>query len=220
MLCGRRLTSVLNCVAAQSRPRLEPAPKKTYLAILPNPGPAPPRCGRSTVRQKYPPSATRRASDKRSISFHSPAQPVCAPAVFSPSSSSHRRGYQVTLSSSPPETPKLIARHLMDFSRVISAPTSFRLTQLAQNAYEMPMRAFQNTHETHPSLPHLVLLVFEAVLEVVCVSLPGYIVARLGHFDAEKQKFLANLNVMLFTPCLSKSNRLVVSPDPPSLPLY
>ncbi|KAJ5925999.1 hypothetical protein N7454_007509 [Penicillium verhagenii] len=41
-----------------------------------------------------------------------------------------------------------------------------------------------------------------AVLEVVCVSLPGYIVARQGMFDAEAQKFVANLNVMLFTPCL------------------
>lgn len=84
------------------------------------------------------------------------------------------------------------------------APTSFRLQQVAQDAYEMPLRNFQNTHDSHPSLGHLCLLVFEAVLEVVCVSLPGYIVARLGHFDADKQKFLANLNVMLFTPCLSK----------------
>jgi len=66
----------------------------------------------------------------------------------------------------------------------------------------MPLRTFANTHDSHPSLGHLCLLVFEAVLEVVCVSLPGYIVARLGHFDADKQKFLANLNVMLFTPCL------------------
>ncbi|KAI2634975.1 auxin efflux carrier [Hypomontagnella submonticulosa] len=57
-------------------------------------------------------------------------------------------------------------------------------------------------HDTHPSIDHLILLVFEAVLEVVCVSLPGYVIARLGHFDADKQKFLANLNVMLFTPCL------------------
>ncbi len=56
--------------------------------------------------------------------------------------------------------------------------------------------------ESHPPLGHLALLVFEAVLEVVCVSLPGYIVARLGYFDADKQKFLANLNVQLFTPCL------------------
>ncbi|PGH02786.1 hypothetical protein AJ79_07551 [Helicocarpus griseus UAMH5409] len=53
-----------------------------------------------------------------------------------------------------------------------------------------------------PSIPHLALLVFEAVLEVVCVSLPGYIIARMGMFDAEAQKFIANLNVMLFTPCL------------------
>lgn len=81
---------------------------------------------------------------------------------------------------------------------------SFRLTQLAQDAYELPLQTLANTHDSHPSIGHLCLLVFEAVLEVVCVSLPGYIVARLGHFDAEKQKFLANLNVMLFTPCLSK----------------
>ncbi len=46
------------------------------------------------------------------------------------------------------------------------------------------------------------LLVFEAVMEVVAVSLPGYIIARQGMFDAEKQKFVANLNVALFTPCL------------------
>ncbi|KAI5295917.1 hypothetical protein KEM52_006471 [Ascosphaera acerosa] len=51
-------------------------------------------------------------------------------------------------------------------------------------------------------LGHVMLLVFEAVMEVVGVSLPGYILARMGHFDAEKQKFLANLNVMIFTPCL------------------
>lgn len=57
---------------------------------------------------------------------------------------------------------------------------------------------------THTPLGHLVLLVFEAVLEVVCVSLPGYIVARRGMFDVESQKFVANLNVALFTPCLSR----------------
>ena len=55
----------------------------------------------------------------------------------------------------------------------------------------------------HPSFLHLVLLVFEAVLEVVCVSLPGYIAAKQGMFDADAQKFVANLNVTLFTPCLS-----------------
>lgn len=85
----------------------------------------------------------------------------------------------------------------------LTLPTSFRLAVMAQNAYEMPLKMFQESAPpSHPSLSHLCLLVFEAVLEVVCVSLPGYIVARLGHFDADKQKFLANLNVMLFTPCL------------------
>ena len=62
----------------------------------------------------------------------------------------------------------------------------------------------QPPHSSHPDFFHLVLLVFEAVLEVVCVSLPGYIVARQGMFNSEMQKFAANLNVMLFTPCLSK----------------
>ncbi|RMZ90504.1 hypothetical protein DV736_g2277, partial [Chaetothyriales sp. CBS 134916] len=55
---------------------------------------------------------------------------------------------------------------------------------------------------SHPSFGHLMLLVFEAVLEVVCVSAPGYLVARQGMFDSESQKFLANINVQLFTPCL------------------
>ncbi|KAF6217554.1 hypothetical protein HO133_006656 [Letharia lupina] len=50
-------------------------------------------------------------------------------------------------------------------------------------------------HSSHPALPHLTMLVFEAVLEVVCVSLPGYIIARQGMFTAEMQKFAANLNV-------------------------
>lgn len=86
---------------------------------------------------------------------------------------------------------------------------SYRLVNdQAQQQYAMGMESPQfvvmnKPHDAHPSLDHLVLLVFEAVMEVVCVSLPGYIIARLGHFDVEKQKFLANLNVMLFTPCLS-----------------
>ncbi|KAG6070672.1 hypothetical protein E4U33_004071 [Claviceps sp. LM78 group G4] len=93
----------------------------------------------------------------------------------------------------------------MDLAGGFAKPTSFRLAQLAQDAYDLPLKLFVEQGdglENHPSLPHLCLLVFEAVLEVVCVSLPGYIIARLGHFDADKQKFLANLNVMLFTPCL------------------
>lgn len=58
-------------------------------------------------------------------------------------------------------------------------------------------------HSSHPALPRLAMLVFEAVLEVVCVSLPGYIIARQGMFNTEMQKFAANLNVTVFTPCLS-----------------
>lgn len=80
-------------------------------------------------------------------------------------------------------------------------------------------------HSAHPDFLHLILLVFEAVLEVVCVSLPGYIVARQGMFNADMQKFAANLNVMLFTPCLSESEarafraRLTSPQSSPSWPL-
>ncbi|KAK4125219.1 auxin efflux carrier [Parathielavia appendiculata] len=96
---------------------------------------------------------------------------------------------------------------LLDFR----APTSLRLAMSAAGeAWDpalmtapSPFVVFKKKpHDSHPSIDNLVLLVFGAVLEVVCVSLPGYIIARLGHFDADKQKFLANLNVMLFTPCL------------------
>ncbi|KAI1104042.1 auxin efflux carrier [Jackrogersella minutella] len=87
---------------------------------------------------------------------------------------------------------------------VATKPTSFRANNPSVDWAPEPtaMTILKNTHDSHPSIDHLILLVFEAVLEVVCVSLPGYIIARLGHFDADKQKFLANLNVMLFTPCL------------------
>lgn len=66
----------------------------------------------------------------------------------------------------------------------------------------------------HPNFWHLNVLVLSAVLEVVCVSLPGYIIARQGMFDAEAQKFLANLNVMLFTPCLSEFYTFQLRPVP------
>ncbi|KAH7120434.1 auxin efflux carrier [Dactylonectria estremocensis] len=91
----------------------------------------------------------------------------------------------------------------MNSIRAIAAPTSYRLSRsVSQNYYDMHMQGLAKSHDSHTSLPHLCVLVFEAVLEVVCVILPGYIIARLGHLDTEKQKFLANLNVMLFTPCL------------------
>jgi hypothetical protein len=96
-----------------------------------------------------------------------------------------------------------------------TAPTSFRLANNGQDVAAVVARSFSpfgvskqmmvtGGHDSHPALGHLILLVFEAVMEVVCVSLPGYIVARQGMFDADKQKFVANLNVALFTPCLSK----------------
>jgi len=92
----------------------------------------------------------------------------------------------------------------------IQSPRSLRLT--LGDGYDQPPTATpsqfimfqQQAHDAHPSMGRLMFLVFGAVLEVVCVSLPGYIIARMGHFDADKQKFLANLNVMLFTPCLSR----------------
>ncbi|KAH8803853.1 auxin efflux carrier [Hyaloscypha sp. PMI_1271] len=89
-------------------------------------------------------------------------------------------------------------------------PTSYRLNAIiaGNDAPSISTTSFSlfarrvNDHESHPALGHLILLVFEAVMEVVCVALPGYIVARQGMFDADKQKFVANLNVALFTPCL------------------
>jgi predicted permease len=89
-----------------------------------------------------------------------------------------------------------------------TTPTAYRLNAFAGKdvgsafATSSSFLGARNDHESHPALGHLILLVFEAVMEVVCVSLPGYIVARQGMFDADKQKFLANLNVALFTPCL------------------
>lgn len=93
-----------------------------------------------------------------------------------------------------------------------TAPTSLRIRetvsaliprdQVAITGAAMDTLKKLPPHSGHPDFGHLTLLVFEAVLEVVCVSLPGYIVARQGMFDAEAQKFLANLNVQLFTPCL------------------
>ncbi|KIW99807.1 uncharacterized protein Z518_10735 [Rhinocladiella mackenziei CBS 650.93] len=101
----------------------------------------------------------------------------------------------------------------MPFSDFFTSPASVQNrhisgTLVARDQFSLAdnaIRAFQEKparHSGHPDFGHLSLLVFEAVLEVVCVSLPGYIVARQGMFDAEAQKFLANLNVILFTPCL------------------
>jgi len=87
------------------------------------------------------------------------------------------------------------------------------IRRVADMASEVPllrdtaMVGLLNDHESHPDFGHLTLLVFEAVLEVVCVALPGYIVARRGMFDGEAQKMVANMNVQIFTPCLGMSQR-------------
>ena len=105
---------------------------------------------------------------------------------------------------------------------MLFVPHRLQLSQAASPAPLVSMAdpsqlTMAGAHASHPDFGHLTLLVFEAVMEVVCVSLPGYIVARQGMFDANAQKFVANLNVQLFTPCLSAfppilSLRAIVDP--------
>ncbi|CAL8574185.1 hypothetical protein XPA_000152 [Xanthoria parietina] len=88
-----------------------------------------------------------------------------------------------------------------------STPTAFRPVNNGFPSSSTSPHAFFSMqgsapHSSHPPFGNLILLVFEAVMEVVCVSFPGYVVARQGMFNAEMQKFAANLNVVLFTPCL------------------
>ncbi|KAK3117820.1 hypothetical protein LTR53_000369 [Teratosphaeriaceae sp. CCFEE 6253] len=107
------------------------------------------------------------------------------------------------------------------------APASFRLRTLADSAMNFHQRRSTTTahdqitmlstmaanttlsildklppHSQHPDFLHLAGLVSEAVLEVVFVALPGFLVAYTGMFDANSQKFVAELNTMVFTPCL------------------
>ncbi|CAK3857416.1 related to membrane [Lecanosticta acicola] len=82
------------------------------------------------------------------------------------------------------------------------------LSQTSPNAQYPVWEAMANTtmhtlaHESHPNFGHLAGLVSEAVLEVVFVALPGFAVAVAGMFDANAQKMVAELNTMVFTPCL------------------
>jgi predicted permease len=64
------------------------------------------------------------------------------------------------------------------------------------------LSAFGSHGAAKPDFLNLAGLVSEAVLEVVFVALPGYLVAVTGMFDANSQKFVAELNTMVFTPCL------------------
>lgn len=95
---------------------------------------------------------------------------------------------------------------------IFNSPRSFQnVNAIAIAQAPMSNRFFISAHESHPPFFQLVLLVFSAVLEVVCVSLPGYIVARQGMFDADAQKLVANLNVTLFTPCLSMDSSVALT---------
>lgn len=94
-------------------------------------------------------------------------------------------------------------------ANALYSPSASHINPFAANfTHQEPTSLSQDGHfqttASGPSLPRLALLVFEAVLEVVCVSFPGYLAARQGMFDTEAQKFVANLNVTLFTPCLSE----------------
>ena len=120
-------------------------------------------------------------------------------------------------------SPFMVLFSLLSFA----SPASYRLnqfsldldagqqSQLLQDHYQTSsfvlgaQNVMASDHDSHPDLGHLVLLVFEAVLEVICISLPGYILARTGQFDVDKQKWVANLNIQLFTPCLSRSSLMV-----------
>ncbi|TKA66167.1 hypothetical protein B0A55_11479 [Friedmanniomyces simplex] len=109
----------------------------------------------------------------------------------------------------------------------IEAPASFRLRSLPDTILNLKQRRTTNDqlpmlmataaanatvslldkvplppHSQHPDFLHLAGLVCEAVLEVVFVALPGFLVAYTGMFDANSQKFVAELNTMVFTPCL------------------
>ena len=131
-------------------------------------------------------------------------------SCFAPPRTSQYSSSSTTFSSAPSHP--LPLSPLPTFTMpIFTSPTSFRLANpdmaasasLYNQGSFSPFNPSTVPHSSHPDFVHLTLLVFEAVMEVVFVSLPGYIVARQGMFDAEAQKFVANLNVMVFTPCLS-----------------
>nr|POE86444.1 putative transporter [Quercus suber] len=76
------------------------------------------------------------------------------------------------------------------------------LLTIAANATMDILKKKDPPHSNHPDFLNLAGLVSEAVLEVVFVALPGFLVAWTGMFDANSQKFVAELNTMVFTPCL------------------
>lgn len=74
----------------------------------------------------------------------------------------------------------------------------------SQAAYNMFKGQRPPPHSSHPNFAHLCILVLQAVLEVVFVAFPGYILARMGVLDQRAQKMISHLNVNLFTPALSE----------------
>lgn len=88
--------------------------------------------------------------------------------------------------------------HVSPYNAFHHSSTNELLVQNATDAFIMA-----TARETTPQLLHLMGLVFEAVMEVVVVALPGYFAAKYGGFNAEAQKKIAELNITVFTPCLS-----------------
>lgn len=86
---------------------------------------------------------------------------------------------------------------LTSMATISDSPVVMNLTGVA-----LEMLKKNKPHSQHPDFNHLVLLVFEAVLEVVVVAAPGYILARQGAFTADDQAFLSKINISVFTPCL------------------
>lgn len=82
------------------------------------------------------------------------------------------------------------------------SPLILGMAATAANTTMDVLKNHQPPHANHPNFLNLAGLVSEAVLEVVFVALPGFLVAYTGMFDANSQKFVAELNTMVFTPCL------------------
>ena len=95
-----------------------------------------------------------------------------------------------------------LSHHLTQRRVLPPHPASSQLPVLMANVTIPSIISATNDHSSHPNFLHLAGLVCEAVLEVIFVALPGFLVAWTGMFDANSQKIVAELNTMIFTPCL------------------
>lgn len=144
----------------------------------------------TTTRQEITAPSRKRAPASAFLSFsHQPlsARASCAFAV---------RALDLSLARSRLFSPDTSRYTISSCLRATQA-TSPRLMD------DIPAFAAAQAGQAHPNFAQLTLQVFEAVVEVVCIALPGYVVARSGNFGAAAQKAIANLNMTLFTPCLS-----------------